>query len=223
VKWIFASSLTDRYNPREFGCTPYPAESEHTGDAGHPQSPSKKSDEEFRQNDSQLVVACTIPSGIVILHLAVDAQETAMPAPSRRSKAISITEPGTLLAALAARPQIEFETELYEAILAKRPDFEEVLEAQAENYALQGRYQDGLCVDERLVSLRPHDPTVHYNLARGYARLQDRDRAISTLRRAVELGFRDAQAMTRDENFASLRKDPRFRQIVRECTSRPKR
>lgn len=135
-----------------------------------------------------------------------------MPTPSKRSP----KAPDSLLSQLAERPQLEFEMEFFDRLLTRVPDFAEVLQAQAGNLTAQGRFAEGLKVEERLVRLRPRDATAHYHLACRYARLQQRDLALSTLRRAVELGYRDFRGMNREEDLASIRKDPRFRQMLRE-------
>ena len=92
----------------------------------------------------------------------------------------------------------------------------DVLRAQACNLTMKGRLQDGLVVDEKLVAVRPTDPTAHYNLACRYALLKQRDKAIHTLRKAVELGYRDFEFMQEDHDLDSIRKDPRFRKLLRE-------
>src|SRR4051794_34837216 len=130
-----------------------------------------------------------------------------MPSPKKRPSA----EPSTILARLAERPQIDFELEFYESLLARVPDFPEVLRAQASNLTAKGLIKEGLKVDQRLVQLRPKDPTVHYNLACRYAQLRQADLALGTLRRAVELGYRDFRYMIQDRDLDSIRKDPRFR------------
>jgi len=139
-----------------------------------------------------------------------------MPTPSKRSP----SSPDSLVAQLSQRPQIDFEMDFFEALLVKIPDFAEVLHAQAENLSVKGRPADGLKVEERYVRLRPRDSTAHYNLACRYAVLQKRDQALSTLRRAVELGFRDVRSLTRDADLASIRKDPRFRQLMSELKAK---
>lgn len=128
--------------------------------------------------------------------------------------------PGTLLAVLAERPQIDFELEFFETLLARMADFPEVLRAQASNLTTKGLLKEGLKVDQKLVQLRPQDPTAHYNLACRYALLKQRDMALTTLRRAVELGYRDFRFMLQDEDLDSIRKDPRFKQLVREFDGR---
>jgi len=135
-----------------------------------------------------------------------------MPNPKRRPNA----EPSAVLARLAERPQIDFELEFYERLLAKVPDFSEALRAQASNLTVKGLIKEGLKVDQRLVQLRPKDPTVHYNLACRYAQLRQADLALRTLRTAVELGYRDFRYMVQDRDLDSIRKDPRFRALLRE-------
>ncbi len=135
-----------------------------------------------------------------------------MPSPKKRPNA----EPSAVLALLAERPQIDFELEFFESLLARLPDFSEVLRAQASNLTVKGLLKEGLKVDQRLVQLRPKDPTVHYNLACRYAQLRQADLALRTLRRAVELGYRDFRYMVQDRDLDSIRKDPRFRDLLRE-------
>jgi hypothetical protein len=124
--------------------------------------------------------------------------------------------PGSVLAVLAERTQLDFELDFYGKVLAGVPDFADVLRAQACNLTMKGRMQDGLAVDERLVAVRPADPTAHYNLACRYALLKQRDKAITALRKAVELGYRDFAFMQEDRDLDSIRKDPRFRKLLKE-------
>lgn len=123
---------------------------------------------------------------------------------------------GSVLAMLAERPQIDFELEFFEGLLARVPDFAEVLRAQASNLTTKGRFKDGLRVDQRLVAARPADATAHYNLACRYAVLKQRDLALQTLRKAMELGYRDFRFMVQDSDLNSVQKDPRFRQMLAE-------
>ena len=94
------------------------------------------------------------------------------------------------------------------------PDFADVLRAQASNLTTKGLLKEGLKVDQKLVQLRPADPTAHYNLACRYALLKQPDLALTTLRKAVELGYRDFRYMIQDRDLDSIRKDPRFRDVA---------
>lgn len=124
--------------------------------------------------------------------------------------------PGSVLAFLADRNQVDFELDFFTRILTGNPDFHEVLRAQASNLTSKGRLHDGLTIDKRLVATRPDDPTAHYNLACRYALLKQPDLALVTLRKAVELGYRDFRYMEEDRDLDSIRKDPRFRQLLKE-------
>jgi predicted esterase len=67
-----------------------------------------------------------------------------------------------------------------------------------------------------LALIAPDNPRVHYNLACAYALNRDRSRAIESLRRAVEKGFKDAAAIERNKDLDVLRDDPVYKQIVEE-------
>jgi Flp pilus assembly protein TadD len=96
----------------------------------------------------------------------------------------------------------------------------DVLRVQGNNLTLKGRYAEGMQIDKRLVQLRPSDPLAHYNLACSYALLRRPELALKTLRRAVELGYRDFRYMREDRDLDAIRHDPRFRQLLREYENR---
>jgi tetratricopeptide (TPR) repeat protein len=127
----------------------------------------------------------------------------------------SVCSSGTL-ARLANQSQLEFELDFYNGILERYPCYVDALRAHANNLTLKGRYAEGLQVDKRLVQLRPTDPLAYYNLACSYALLKRPEQAIKTLRRAIELGYRDFRYMKEDRDLDSIRQDPRFRQLLRE-------
>ena len=96
----------------------------------------------------------------------------------------------------------------------------DVLRAQASNLTTKGLLKEGLKVDQKLVQVRPADPTAHYNLACRYALMRQPDLALTTLRKAVELGYRDFRYMIQDRDLDSIRKDPRFRDLLLEYGTR---
>jgi len=123
---------------------------------------------------------------------------------------------GSILGFLAGRSQVDFELDFFTRVLNAAPEFHEVLRAQASNMTAKGRLQDGLTVDKQLVALRPDDATARYNLACRYALLKQPDLALVTLRKAIELGYRDFRYMEEDRDLDSIRKDPRFRKLLRD-------
>jgi tetratricopeptide (TPR) repeat protein len=142
-----------------------------------------------------------------------------VPNPAKRSASIPSEidfPPGSVLGFLATRSQLDFEVDFYQRVLEKLPHFAEVLRVQAGNLTIKGRLEDGLLVDKRLVAARPSDPTAHYNLACRYALLKQPDLAVGSLKRAIELGYRDFRFMEDDRDLDSIRKDPRFRALVKQ-------
>jgi tetratricopeptide (TPR) repeat protein len=116
--------------------------------------------------------------------------------------------------------QLDFELAFFGGILERSPDYVDVLRILGSLMTLKGRFAEGLKIDRRLVRLRPHDALAHYNLACSYALLHRPERSLKTLRRAVELGYRDFRFMCEDHDLAVVRKDPRFRQLLREYERR---
>ncbi|MCS6851944.1 MAG: hypothetical protein NZ700_12340 [Gemmataceae bacterium] len=123
---------------------------------------------------------------------------------------------GQSLARFVQQSQLDFELDFFGGILARYPNYVDVLRVHGNNLTLKGRYAEGLQVDQRLAQLRPNDPLVHYNLACSYALLQRSELALKTLRHAIELGYRDFRYMKEDRDLESIRHDPGFRQLLRE-------
>ncbi len=142
-----------------------------------------------------------------------------MAQPSKRADE-GTTPAAITLARLAEQSQLDFELDFYAGILDKHGGYTDVLRAHGNNLTLKGRYADGLEIDKRLIQLRPTDALAHYNLACSYALLKKPDLALKTLRRAVELGYRDFRYMREDRDLESIRHDPRFRQLLREYENR---
>ena len=134
------------------------------------------------------------------------------------------SDAGGKSAAVTAPPktseQLDFELEFFGHILDAHPEYVDVLRVQSNNLTLKGRFADGLQVDRRLVELRPSDSLAHYNLACKYSLLGKVDLALKTLRKAVELGYRDFRFIREDRDLDAVRSDPRYRLILREYECR---
>jgi Flp pilus assembly protein TadD len=124
------------------------------------------------------------------------------------------------LTRLAEQSQLDFEIDFFSGVLEHKPDYVDVLRVMGNNLTLKGRYIQGLVIDKRLVQLRPKDPLAHYNLACSYALLRRPDQALRTLRKAIELGYRDFRYLREDHDLDSIRHDPRFKQLLREFENR---
>ena len=124
--------------------------------------------------------------------------------------------PTPVLTRLATQSQLEFELDFFPALLSQHPDFVEGLKVHAKNLAVVKRHSEGLQVDRRIARLRPADSLAHYNLACSLALTQNADDALHALKKAVELGYRDFPFMKQDRDLDLIRKDPRFRALLRE-------
>jgi tetratricopeptide (TPR) repeat protein len=130
------------------------------------------------------------------------------------------TSTSSPVAHLTDQNQIDFELDFFGGVIERAPDYVDVLRVMGHLLTLKGRYAEGLQVDKRLVGLRPNDPLAHYNLACSYALLKRSELALKTLRRAIELGYRDFRYLREDRDLESIRHDPRFRQLLREYENR---
>lgn len=106
------------------------------------------------------------------------------------------------------------ELRFLEGVRRRLPNNLQVLQALGHLYTRAGRYTEGLAVDLRLVDLQPHDPINWYNLACSCALTGMRSVALASLALAIDLGYKDADWMLQDEDLASLRQDPSFKELV---------
>lgn len=114
----------------------------------------------------------------------------------------------------SAQKQLNFEIEFYNKILESRPNFVEVLKAQAENYTKQGDLRKGLLLDIKLSRLLPDDPNVFYNLSCSYSLLGRVERALATLRKSMDLGYDNIEWLMKDPDLKTLREDERFSNLI---------
>lgn len=117
------------------------------------------------------------------------------------------------------RPGLEFLAEFLETAIRHRPDNVEALAELGHVYTRLGRLSQGLEIDRLLVRLVPDNPTVHYNLACSLALSGSPAQALDALEAAVRLGYTDAEFLVEDGDLASVRSDPRFRELLRKLGS----
>jgi tetratricopeptide (TPR) repeat protein len=121
-----------------------------------------------------------------------------------------------------AEPKHEFEIQFFEGVLKHNPADTEVIELLGGLYTKQGRIDEGLRMDRRLVRLAPNNPTAHYNLACSLALKRRKADAVRALRRAVEFGYTDLKWLREDPDLASLRSYPAFLEIEADVAQRQK-
>lgn len=130
------------------------------------------------------------------------------------------SSPNSLLAQWRERSQLEFESEFFEAILARSPNYVEVLRSYGELLSRQGKREKAVQVDQQLSELLPSDCIVAYNYACSLALAGARGAAIAQLEHAVRLGYRDWRHLESDRDLESLRSDALFGELVRRIRER---
>ena len=110
--------------------------------------------------------------------------------------------------------EIDFEIAFYEGVLARHPDYVEVLKVLGHLYTERGFFEKGLEIDRHLARLLPADPVVRYNLACSYALTAQPESAFEALEGAFELGYRDWRHMEGDRDLESIRGDGRYGALV---------
>ena len=108
----------------------------------------------------------------------------------------------------------EFEIGLGRAVLDDHPEDLEALMMLGHALTRAGKHKEALKSDQRIARLVPRDPIAHYNLACSYSNLKDLNHALKSLRRALDLGYRDIAHMMRDVDLKNVRRDPRFRKLI---------
>jgi tetratricopeptide (TPR) repeat protein len=77
-----------------------------------------------------------------------------------------------------------------------------------------GRYLQSIPAFAHAAEFGYRPATTLYNIACGFARLNDKENALTWLERALANGFNRADLLRSDSDLDSLRSDPRFQQII---------
>lgn len=108
----------------------------------------------------------------------------------------------------------EFEIRLSRAVLSVHRKHAGALIALGTALTAVGRHQEALEADLKTVAVLKDDATAWYNLACSFSNLSRLDEAIESLRKAVDLGYRDFPYLLKDPDLENVRRDPRFREIL---------
>jgi tetratricopeptide (TPR) repeat protein len=144
----------------------------------------------------------------------------AMARSSKQTQPVLQASADRSLADLAELTQVDFELDFFGRILERHPLFLEALRCHASNLAAKKLFQDSLQIERRIIQLKPKDSLAHYNLACSYALLKQHDLALGALRKALEFGYRDFRYIHHDRDLDPVRKDPRFKKLIREFENR---
>ncbi len=108
----------------------------------------------------------------------------------------------------------EFEIAFFESVLRMHGGDVRALTQLGHLYTSRGDIDEGLAVDRKLARLRPKDPLVHYNLACSLSLKRQKTQAVRALRRAVALGYADAEYLSEDPDLAPLHDLKSFKELL---------
>ena len=110
--------------------------------------------------------------------------------------------------------QLDFDIDFFEQLLARNGDSVEVLRVLAELVSKKGLVKRAVEIDRRLVERLPNDFLARYNLACSLALAGRPEDAISSLSKAILLGYDDLAHIDVDPDLDSLRERPDFRALL---------
>ncbi len=110
----------------------------------------------------------------------------------------------------ANQRDLDTKIQFIEGIVRRDPNYVDALQLLGDHYTQRGLFTEGLKVDEHLARLEPQNPLVFYNLACSYSLIEEFDRAVLALERALQLGYRDFNWLAKDPDLKKLRAHPSF-------------
>ena len=114
---------------------------------------------------------------------------------------------------------LDIEISFMEGVVQRDAKYVEAWKALSECYCRRGFFERGLHADVHLARLQPDDPAVLYDLACGYALLQQTEEAITALMKAIAHGFNNFKWLLKDPDLTRVRKDKLFKRVWTKISS----
>lgn len=115
---------------------------------------------------------------------------------------------------MSGRQKNHFEIGFFESVLRRNPRDTGVIEILGSLYTEAGRIEDGLRMDRRMVRLLPENAVAHYNLACSLALKKRPADAMKSLRKAVDLGYKEIEWIVSDPDLEELQQRGDFRDLI---------
>jgi len=113
----------------------------------------------------------------------------------------------------AQQRDLDTRIQFMEGIVRRDPNYVDALQLLGDDYTQRGRFPEGLQVDERLASLEPQNSLVFYNLACSYSLTDQFNHAMTSLEKALRLGYRDFAWLAKDPDLKKLRAQPVYHEF----------
>ena len=114
------------------------------------------------------------------------------------------------------------ELDFLEQVFRRCPEHIPTLKALGDLYTHVGRFEEGLQIDLKLAEFCPKDPDVFYNLACSLALLNRTDESLSSLGKAIELGYNNVDWMEKDKDLESVWEETLFEQLCAQLRAKEK-
>lgn len=118
---------------------------------------------------------------------------------------------------MTSKRAITQERKFLEAVLRRLPEHPGLLRTLADLYPQEGLYKEGYECDLALTRIFPHDDVVWYNFACACALMEEPERAMTSLKKALELGYSDLAGVSRDPDLRSLHGLPEFKALLKRA------
>lgn len=102
----------------------------------------------------------------------------------------------------------------FQRALALDPEYATTYLNLGEYHARRTQLPEAVKAYQEYARLRPDSPNGFYLLARVYARQRDAKQALATLEQAIQLGYKDAEALQQEEDFKNLRDNKKFNSLL---------
>lgn len=112
--------------------------------------------------------------------------------------------------------QTDAAAELMQQVVSKHPNMHGVRPFMAMFLSAQGKHEEALAqLTNGVIRNAEVDPDIAYSVASVYALEENRDEAFSWLSRAIDLGNENRPCFENDPNWAALREDDRFKELMK--------
>lgn len=112
--------------------------------------------------------------------------------------------------------QTDAAAELMQQVVSTHPNMHGVRPFMAMFLSAQGKHEEALAqLTNGVIRNAEVDPDIAYSVASVYALEENRDEAFSWLSRAIDLGNENRPCFENDPNWAALREDDRFKELMK--------
>jgi spermidine synthase len=104
----------------------------------------------------------------------------------------------------------------YEKALSASPNFLRALNAYADVSAVLSRYDNAINTYRKMLTIKPGNPNIYYNLACLYSKQNKLEDSIHSLKKAVEKGYKNFENIKNDEDLDNIKNLSEYKKLVKD-------